>query len=91
MLMPTLKAVGVSDIHFGVVTVVAMGMGLFMPPVGLALYMLRDMCKISFDEAVKAVLPFQLALLASLIVITYFPEITLIGPRWLGLSISYPS
>jgi tripartite ATP-independent transporter DctM subunit len=85
MLMPTLKAVGVSDIHFGVVTVVAMGMGLFMPPVGLALYMLRDMCKISFDEAVKAVLPFQLALLASLIVITYFPEITLIGPRWLGL------
>ena len=83
--MPRTRSLAWSELKIGVVTVVAMGMGLFMPPVGLALYMLRDMCKISFDEAVKAVLPFQLALLASLIVITYFPEITLIGPRWLGL------
>ena len=85
MLLPTLKAVGVSEIHFGIVTVVAMGIGLYTPPVGLALYMLRDMCQISFEEAVKAVTPFLLALVAALAIITYFPEIVLVVPRWLGL------
>ncbi len=85
MLLPTLKAVGISEIHFGIVTVVAMGIGLYTPPVGLALYMLRDMCQISFEEAVKAVTPFLLALVAALAIITYFPEIVLVLPRWLGL------
>ena len=85
MLLPTLKAVGVSEVHFGIVTVVAMGIGLYTPPVGLALYMLRDMCQISFEEAVKAVTPFLVALVAALTIITYIPEIVLIVPRWLGL------
>ena len=85
MLLPTLKAVGVSEVHFGIVTVVAMGIGLYTPPVGLALYMLRDMCQISFEEAVKAVTPFLVALVAALAIITYIPEIVLIVPRWLGL------
>ncbi len=85
MLLPTLKAVGINEIHFGIITVVAMGIGLFTPPVGLALYMLRDMCEISFEEAVKAVAPFLIALVAALALITYVPEIVLVVPRALGL------
>lgn len=85
MLLPTLKSVGVDEVHFGVVTVVAMGIGMFTPPVGIALYMLQDMCKISFDEAVKAVLPFLGALVAALALITYYPPIVTFLPRYLGL------
>lgn len=85
VLLPTLKAVGVSDVHFGLITVVAMGIGLFTPPVGLGLYMLRDMCEISFEEAVKAVSPFLVALVVALALITYIPDIVLIVPRMLGL------
>lgn len=85
MLLPTLKAVGINEIHFGIITVVAMGIGLFTPPVGLALYMLRDMCEISFEEAVTAVAPFLIALVAALALITYVPEIVLVVPRSLGL------
>ena len=85
IILPTLKAVGISEVHFGLITVVAMGIGLFTPPVGLALYMLRDMCEISFEEAMKAVAPFLIALVASLALITYVPEIVLFVPRLLGL------
>jgi TRAP-type C4-dicarboxylate transport system permease large subunit len=47
--------------------------------------MLRDMCRISFEEAVKAVTPFLVALVAALAIITYVPEIVLVVPRSLGL------
>ncbi len=85
MLLPTLRTAGVSDVHFGIITVVAMGIGLYTPPVGLALYLLRDMCQISFNEAVKAVVPFLLPLVAALALITYIPELVLFLPRSLGL------
>ena len=80
-----LKAVGINEVHFGVVTVVAMGIGMYTPPVGVALFMLQDLCDISFDEAVKAVMPFVGALLVALAIITYIPAIVTFLPRQLGL------
>jgi TRAP-type C4-dicarboxylate transport system permease large subunit len=71
MLLPALKAVGIDEVHFGVITVVAMGIGMYTPPVGVALFMLQDLCEISFGEAVRAVMPFVGALLVALAIITY--------------------
>jgi C4-dicarboxylate transporter DctM subunit len=85
MLLPALRRVGIDEVHFGVVTVVAMGIGMYTPPVGVALFMLQDMCEISFEEAVKAVAPFIAALLVALAIITYVPEIVTFLPRRLGL------
>lgn len=85
MLLPALRTAGISEIHFGVITVVAMGIGMFTPPMGIALFMLQDLCDITFREAAVAVLPFIGALLVALAFITYIPEISLFLPRQLGL------
>jgi TRAP-type C4-dicarboxylate transport system permease large subunit len=58
---------------------------MYTPPVGVALFMLQDLCEISFGEAVRAVMPFLGALLVALAIITYVPEIVTFLPRQLGL------
>lgn len=85
LVLPALKTLGISEVHFGIVTVVAMGIGMYTPPVGIALYMIQDLCEISFEEAVKSVAPFILALLAALALFTYVPELVTFLPSRLGL------
>ena len=85
MLVPGLRAVGVNEVHFGIITVLAMGIGMYTPPVGIALYMIQDLCKLSFEDTVKAILPFLFPLLIALILCTYFPEIVTYLPRLLKL------
>ena len=85
LVLPALKTLGISEVHFGIVTVVAMGIGMYTPPVGIALYMIQDLCEISFEEAVKSVAPFILALLAALALFTYVPDLVTFLPSRLGL------
>ena len=85
MVLPAMVAVGISEVHFGVVTVFAMGIGMYTPPMGIALYMIMTLCDISFEEAVKAVSPFVATLMIALGLFTYIPEIILFLPRVLGL------
>ena len=85
LVLPSLETLGISEIHFGIVTVVAMGIGMYTPPVGIALYMIQDLCEISFEEAVKSVAPFILALLAALGLFTYVPDLVTFLPSRLGL------
>ena len=85
LVLPALETLGISEVHFGIVTVVAMGIGMYTPPVGIALYMIQDLCEISFEEAVKSVAPFILALLAALALFTYVPDLVTFLPSRLGL------
>ena len=85
LVLPALKTLGISEVHFGIVTVVAMGIGMYTPPVGIALYMIQDLCEISFEEAVKSVAPFILALLAALALFAYVPDLVTFLPSRLGL------
>lgn len=85
MILPALVAVGIDEVHFGIVTVIAMGIGMFTPPVGIALYMMRDLCEMRLEEVMKAMLPFLAALLLCLALIIYVPTIATFLPRYLGL------
>lgn len=85
MFVPALKALGISQIHFGIITILAMGIGMYTPPMGVALYMIQGLCKITFEEAVKALLPFIVTLLLALLIITLFPTIVTFLPAQLGL------
>lgn len=85
MILPALVAVGIDEVHFGIVTVIAMGIGMFTPPIGIALYMMRDLCEMPLEEVMKAMLPFLVALLLCLALIVYVPAITTFLPRYLGL------
>ena len=59
--------------------------GLLTPPVGLCLYIVSDVAKISFGETVKAVLPTLIPLFIVLLAVTYLPELVLLIPRAFGL------
>jgi tripartite ATP-independent transporter DctM subunit len=85
MVLPAMQTLGISEVHFGIVTVVAMGIGMYTPPVGIALYMIQELCGISFEEAVKSVAPFIVTLLLALALLTFVPEIVTWLPERLGL------
>jgi TRAP-type C4-dicarboxylate transport system permease large subunit len=59
--------------------------GLLTPPVGLVLYIIADIAHISFEQVVRATLPFLIPLIVVLFLLTYWPYIVLILPRILNL------
>jgi C4-dicarboxylate transporter DctM subunit len=76
---------GIDPIHFGILITVNMEVGLCHPPVGLNLYVASGITKMGISELTVAVLPWLLAMLAFLGLITYVPEISLWLPRQLGM------
>ena len=86
ILYPVAVKLGVDPVHFGIMMVVNMEIGLCTPPVGLNLYVGSAISKLGLTQVSKAVSPWLLTALMFLIVITYIPEITLFLPRLLGMS-----
>jgi tripartite ATP-independent transporter DctM subunit len=84
ILVPALSRIGVDPVHFGIIMIVGVGIGLFTPPVGVGLYAMQGFTKASFEEVVSAVLPWLLPLVVGLFLVTYLPWVTLALPRALG-------
>ena len=84
VLLPTAKALGVDPVHFGVVAVVNIMIGLITPPYGLLLFMMVKIADVSLKDLVREVMPFLGAMLAALALITFVPSIVLFLPRLLG-------
>ncbi|MDH5204243.1 MAG: TRAP transporter large permease [Hylemonella sp.] len=84
MLIPSVKALGIDLVHFGVLAVVNMMVGLVTPPFGMLLFVTTALTGISLREMVKEGLPFTLLLLLSLLLLTCFPQIVLWLPHSLG-------
>ncbi len=84
VLLPTAKALGVDPVHFGVVAVVNIMIGLITPPYGLLLFMMAKIANVSLKDLVRDVMPFLGAMLAALALITFVPAIVLFLPRLLG-------
>jgi len=75
--MPIIAKLGIDPIHFGLVMVLNLMIGLLTPPIGMVLFILQKVSKLSFDATVRAVLPWIWPLLATLALITYVPQIVL--------------
>ncbi|MCR4629813.1 MAG: TRAP transporter large permease [Clostridium sp.] len=84
ILFPVAASLGVDMIHFGIIMVVNLAIGFITPPVGVNLFVACGIGKIPFAELVKRIIPFLVALLIGLILITYIPAITLTLPRVFG-------
>lgn len=84
VLMPILLKVGIDPVHFGVVMTLNLMIGLLHPPLGMVLFVLSRIAKLSIERTTMAILPWLIPLLASLIVVTFIPEVTLWLPRTLG-------
>lgn len=76
-----LIAAGVDAVHLGMVVVFNLMIGLLTPPMGLALYLVADIAKVSMREVLQAMLPFYVPLGITLLLITYVPAITTWIPK----------
>ncbi len=81
VLMPLIERIGVDPVHFGMIMVINLMIGLLTPPVGIVTMILGRIAGISFQQASKAVLPFMVPLLVTLGLVTYWPEMVLYLPK----------
>jgi C4-dicarboxylate transporter DctM subunit len=81
ILLPLAVKVGIDPIHFGLVMVLNLVIGLITPPLGVCLFVACSIAKITLEQIVKAILPFLIAAIAVLFVVTYIPELVLWLPR----------
>ena len=81
--MPIVTKLGIDPIHFGLVMVLNLMIGLLTPPVGMVLFVLAKVSKLSFERTVVAIAPWMLPLFATLVLITFVPEVVLWLPRLL--------
>lgn len=82
--IPTARALGVDMVHFGVVVVVNLMIGLITPPYGLLLFIVANLARTGLLPIVRDVLPFLAAMLGALALITFVPDLVLWLPRLLG-------
>ena len=85
VLLPVAVSYGIDPIHFGVVMIVNLMIGLLTPPVGSVLYVMSSVTNRPVDEVFRGVLPFLIPLLSVLALLTFFPGIVTIVPTLLGL------
>jgi len=86
VLIPTAQALGVDMVHFGVVVVVNIMLGLITPPYGLLLFIMTRIAEVPLGALVRDTLPFLAAMIAALALITLFPGLVLWLPRLFGYS-----
>jgi tripartite ATP-independent transporter DctM subunit len=77
MLMPIVDAVGIDRVQFGVVMAINIAVGLCTPPVGVCLYIVAAIGKISLESVCRAIWPLVIALMSALALISYVPALTL--------------
>jgi tripartite ATP-independent transporter DctM subunit len=77
--------VGIDPVHFGVVMVFNLMIGLLTPPMGVGLFVVARVSGMPLETVVRGILPFLVALVAVLLLITLVPELVLALPHWAGL------
>ncbi len=84
ILLPIIDSLGIDRMHFGIVMSYNLLLGMITPPVGLGLYVISRVGKVSIEEVVKSLLPLYLPLIIMLVILTYFPQLSLWLPSLLG-------
>ncbi len=81
VLLPAVQQLGIDPVHFGLVVVLNLMIGLLHPPMGMVLFVLARVARMSLERTTMAILPWLVPLLVSLVLITYVPAISLWLPR----------
>lgn len=88
ILAPVATSLGISGLHFAVLFVMTVMIGVCTPPFGLCLYVASGIAKIPFEKSAKAILPFVFALMFVVLAVTLIPELALFVPRVMGFVFS---
>jgi len=81
ILFPVVTSLGMDPVHFGIIMILNLGIGLITPPVGTVLFVGCAIGKVSVEAATKALVPFYIALIAVLMIITYVPGLVMFLPN----------
>jgi len=84
LLLPTATALGINGLHFGIVLVIAMGIGLFAPPLGVGLYSTCLITGTPFEQTVRPTLKYMGVMLVCLLVLAFVPQLSLWLPQMAG-------
>jgi len=82
VLMPVIKQAGIDPVYFGVIFIINNAIGLITPPVGTTLNVICGVAKVKMDEVIVGVMPFLIAELVVLALLTVFPSLVLVPMRW---------
>ncbi|WP_046113344.1 TRAP transporter large permease [Aquincola tertiaricarbonis] len=85
ILLPIVLKMGIDPVHFGLIIVLNLMVGLLHPPLGMVLFVLARISRLSVERTTMAILPWLVPLVGALIAITYVPALTLWLPQQLGL------
>lgn len=85
ILLPMVKAVGISPIHFGMIMIVNLATGFVTPPVGANLFMASEISKVKFDILARTIWPWVAVMVVVIMIITYIPSISTFLPQLLGM------
>jgi len=84
ILLPLVLKLGIDPIHFGLVMTLNLMIGLLHPPLGMVLFVLARVAKLSVERTTMAILPWLVPLFLALIIITYFPSVSMWLPDMVG-------
>lgn len=83
ILLPIATAIGIDPVHFGIIMIFNLGIGLITPPVGGVLFVTSGIANLKMEQLVKCMLPFYLVMIIALLLITYVPQFTMFVPNLL--------
>lgn len=78
--LPVIEKLGIDPVHFGVVMVTALAVGMLTPPLGICLFISCNIARIQLSEIIRYIIPFLFIMVALLIVITYVPDLVMFIP-----------
>jgi TRAP-type C4-dicarboxylate transport system permease large subunit len=82
--LPIVTNIGVDPIHFGIIMILNLSIGLCTPPVGTVLFIGISISKIGIEKLIRPLLPMYAVMILILLLVTYFPQLTLWLPRLFG-------
>lgn len=82
--LPVVQQFGIDPVHFGVVMVTALAVGMLTPPLGICLFIACNIAGIQLSEIIRYIAPFLTIMIGLLVLMTYLPEIVLFVPRMVG-------
>jgi len=85
LLLPVATQVGVSPLHYGILLLIAMGIGAFAPPVGVGVYVACAVARTTLEKSSRTMIPYLVVLMLGLLMVTFFPWFTLALPAALKL------
>jgi C4-dicarboxylate transporter DctM subunit len=79
--LPVVEKLGIDPVHFGVVMVTALAIGMLTPPLGICLFISCNIAHIQLSEIIRYITPFLVIMIAMLVLITYVPDLVMVIPN----------